>query len=90
MGASAQNIGASPANARPQMLVLGDNPEHAYQTPMASGQDLLEHGGSVSAHGERPLWEVMPETQKRPLGDIARELKLEHESARKAVIVWTN
>jgi hypothetical protein len=90
ISASAQNIGGSALNAHPQMLVLADSTERASQTPMATEHDLLEHGGSTSARGERPLWEVMPESPKRPLGDIARELKLEHESARKALIVWVN
>jgi hypothetical protein len=88
--ATAQNIVASLANSQPQMLVLADNPQHASQAPMAVEHDLLEHGGSTSAQGERPLWEVMPEVPRIPLGDIAREFKKEHEAARKAALIWVN
>lgn len=88
--AFAQNIGASAFNNHPQMIVLADSPQHASQAGMAQEQDLRERGGSESAHGERPLWEVMPESHAVPLGDAARELRLEHATAKKAVIIWVN
>lgn len=86
----AQNIASSMANSRPQLLILPDTPQQAMQMPMAVEHSLFEHGGSMSARGERPLWEVMPAVPHTPLGDIAREFRKQHESAPKAVVVWKN
>lgn len=90
VAASAQNIGSSAANSPPQMLTLTDNPQHASQVGLAPEHDLLERGGSQSAHGERPLWEVMPAPKVISLGEIARAYREEHESAKKAVLIWVN
>jgi len=57
---------------------------------MAREQNLLNDNGLTFAHGERPLWEVAQTKKVVPLGDIARELRKEHESAPKAEIVWEN
>lgn len=88
--ASAQNIGSSIGSGRPQMIVIQDDAQHASQVPMAMEHDLREQGGSSWAQGERPLWEVMPEVPRIPLGDVAREFKKEHEAVRKAPFVWVN
>ena len=90
IAASAQNIGPSASNTRPQMIVLEDNPQHASQVDLAPEHDLLERGGSHSAHGDRPLWEFMPEPVVTPLGDIARDYRKQHESVTKAVLIWVN
>lgn len=90
VGAAAQSYGGGAMNAQPQMLVMPDYTQHASQTPLATSQDLLEHSGSSSAHGEVPLWEAMEPAPVTPLGDLARELRKEHAVARKAVKVWTN
>ena len=71
-------------------LRIVGHPQHAYQQAMASEQVLLEQSTYTSAKGERPLWEVAPEWHATPLGDIARELKQEHATAKKAEIVWEN
>lgn len=63
------------------------HPEHASQQFMAQEQSLLEHSNSYYAQGERPLWEVQPLAQRVPLGDIARMLKQEHATVKKADIV---
>ena len=86
----AQNIASSMANSRPQLVILPDTPQQAVQTPMATEHSLFEHGGSMSAQGERPLWDLMPVVPHTPLGDIARELRKEHEFAPKAVVIWSN
>jgi len=64
--------------------------QHASVQPMAREQSLLEGSSGVyTAHGERPLWEVAPpEPPALPLGDIARMLKKEHETAKKAQFVY--
>jgi hypothetical protein len=89
LGAMGQ-VAMSAMNGQPQMLVLPDYAQHASQTGMARAQDLMERSGTSSAHGERPLWEFMPEPQVTPLGDSARAVRKEHAKAKKAVVVWSN
>jgi len=89
VGAMGQ-VAMSAMNGQPQMLVLPDYAQHASQTGMAQAQDLMEQSGSSSAHGERPLWEFMPEPHITPLGDSARVVRKEHAKAKKAVVVWSS
>jgi len=83
-------VARSAVNAQTQMLVLPDYSQHASQTGMAPSHDLMERSASWSAHGERPLWEFMPEPQVTPLGDSARVIRKEHAAAKRAVVVWKN
>jgi hypothetical protein len=87
-GAVGQAIGSGGGAA--QMLVMNGTPQQATQAPMAPVQSLLERTANTSAHGERPLWELMPEPKFICLGDVAREIRKEHEAAKKAVVVWAN
>ena len=89
-GASAQSLAGSARSSQPQIFVMPEYTQHASQTSLASGHDLLEHSGVTSAHGERPLWELMPEARVTPLGDSARALRKEHVAAKKAVNLWSN
>jgi hypothetical protein len=73
-----------------QVLELPSHPRSAYQQPPASEQSLLERSSYTIAQGERPLWEVAPPPNVTTLGDIARMLKKEHDSAKKAEVVWVN
>ena len=89
--AFAQSAASSAANAPAQMLTMSGNPRHAAPTGMAQSHDLLERSGNTWAHGELPLWEVMPEkTPDPPLGDVARSFKKEHATAKKATKIWRN
>jgi len=88
-GASAQLAGSA-RSSQPQVFVMPESTQHASQTSLAQGHDLLEHSGVASTHGERPLWELMPEAQVTSLGDSARALRKEHAAAKKAVILWSN
>jgi hypothetical protein len=90
VAAFGQTIGSSPVNIQPQMLVIADHPEHASETGMAQSHDLREHSGSTSAQGERPLWEFMKSKPVTPLGDLARDIRKEHATAKKATRIWTN
>jgi hypothetical protein len=65
---------------------------HASAQPMAREQSLLEGSSGVYiAHGEIPLAEVpLPEKPAIPLGDTARLLKKQHETAKKAQFVYEN
>jgi len=77
-------------SAQPQICEFSSHPEHASQRPMAQAQNLLEDAGTVYEQGERPLWEAAPKTTPVPLGDSARALRKEHETAKKAYIIWEN
>ena len=57
---------------------------------MAQEQNLLANSSYSFAQGERPLWEVQPLSHSVPLGDVARRMKKEHETAKKADIIWNN
>jgi hypothetical protein len=59
---------------------------------MAQEQSLLGGAGTVTiGHGELPLWEVAPkEPPAIPLGDTARLLRKQHETAKKAQFVFEN
>jgi len=63
--------------------------EHASPHALAQEQSLLEGPGAgyLIAQGERPLWEFASTKQEVPLGDIARTLREQHESAKKAQFV---
>jgi hypothetical protein len=87
-GANAQVSGSISSQAQP--WTISGNPQHATQTDMATPYSLMERSGTVSAHGERPLWEFAIEAPVVPLGDSARELRKEHAAAKKAAKVWTN
>jgi len=64
--------------------------ERASRQSVTQGQSLLEASGSSYARGEKPLWEVAPQTTVVPLGDTARALRKQHAEAKKATIVWNN
>jgi hypothetical protein len=68
-------------------LQMESHPEHASQRAMAEEHSILEHSNFYYAQGERPLWEFQPLAYHVPLGDIARMLRQEHATAKKADIV---
>jgi hypothetical protein len=89
--ALAQTIGVSmggPSMTAPFQMLYHD--QHASPHAMAEEHSLLEGSGSVYiAHGEIPLWEVAPpDPPYVPLGDTARLLRKQHETARKASVVF--
>lgn len=66
-------------------------PDHslrAVRHSLAPEYDLREAGGIEMAHGELPAWEVLSPAAETPLGDVARDYRKEHASAKKARIVW--
>ncbi len=83
-------VGGGTMNSQAHALVMSGNPQHASQAAMSAEHSLIGHSTTTSAHGERPLWEVMPLVAVVPLGDSARALRKEHAVAKKAVIVWSN
>jgi hypothetical protein len=81
--ALAQSGGAA-LSSEVQVFQMPSHEHHATPQALATEQSLLENSNFLSVQGERPLWEVQPLAPKVPLGDIARELRKEHESAKKA------
>lgn len=76
--------------AEPTVYDVPSHPKTASRQPMATKQDLREGSDVIVDKGERPLWEVAPKVKVVPLGDIARMLRKQHESAPKAEIIWEN
>jgi hypothetical protein len=70
-----------------QVFQMASHPQRATQMPMAQEQNLFDRSGYSFVEGERPLWEVQPLSPKVPLGDIARALRKEHETAKKAEFI---
>jgi len=60
-------------------------PDHSQPINQRS---LFANSSVTSAQGERPAWEILGLPQPRPLGDVARDYRKEHEKAKKATIVW--
>ncbi len=65
------------------------HPEHASPHALAQEQSLLEGPGAgfVYAQGERPLWEFASTAQEVPLGDIARKLREQRDTTKKARVI---
>ena len=76
-------------NGQPQPLHLSSNPQRASAAPMGEQQSLLGSGTYTSGKGERPVWEVAPSCST-PLGDTARALHKQHETAKKATFIREN
>jgi hypothetical protein len=83
-------LGNSVLSSQTQQIQMASHPEHASAQPLAQAQDLREKAGFAYAQGERPLWEVAPKSEEASLGDVARQLKKEHATAKKAQTVWEN
>jgi hypothetical protein len=77
-------------NSQPQVFDFPSHPQRATQRPLASAQNLLETSVPIYARGERPLWDFAKALEPIPLGDAARQLRAEHETARKARKVFEN
>ncbi len=87
--AVAQSVaGASVISFEPQPLQMPSHELRATQRPMAEEQNILINSVNPWAQGERPLWEVGAKPPvEAPLGDVARLLRNQHATAKKAVMV---
>ncbi|PYX85057.1 MAG: hypothetical protein DMG68_18835 [Acidobacteria bacterium] len=83
-------LGGAALSAEPQIIQMCSHPQHAYQRPMATPQVLLESSEYVHARGVRPLWEVGTLSDEIPLGDIARALRKDRETVKRAEKTWQN
>ena len=89
--AMAQVGGAITSAPTTSPFVMTGHMQRASQTPLAATQNLIGRFSTISAKGERPLWELMPPSApETPLGDVARESRKQHETAKKATVVWVN
>jgi hypothetical protein len=81
---------AGAISSQPQVIQVPSHPMHAEQHAMGSEQSLV--GGGLStysyAQGERPLWEFGPVSEPAPLGDVARAVRKEKLTAKKAEFVF--
>jgi len=80
-----QSAGANVLSNEAIVVHPPSHPAEATQRPMAEERNLLFSSNDTSARGERPLWEFARPAAEVPLGDIARALRQEHVSVRKAV-----
>jgi hypothetical protein len=80
---------ASVISNEPQLIQLSSHQQRASQQSMQIEQNLLVTSGNynnANSRGERPLWEVGAKPPAEvPLGDVARLLRNQHATARKAV-----
>jgi hypothetical protein len=83
-----QAIGYASINNQPVVIQIPSHPLHAAREPMAQEQSLIAGSAYISAQGERPLWEVARIPETMPLGDVARLLRKQHATAKKAIIVF--
>jgi hypothetical protein len=78
-------------SAEPQVIELPSHPRRATQQGLGFTENLRGESEFVSARGERPRWEVAPKKAPEiPLGDVARRLREQHESAKKSDTIWEN
>lgn len=82
--------GGAVLNNQPQVLRMGGHSEHASAQNLGREQSLLPKTGFAYGKGERPLWEVGTLPTSIPMGDVARMLRKQHDSAPKAVVIWEN
>ena len=83
-------VGTSSLSSQITEYTFASHPAKADFKEMGHPQNLLDSSGYTYAQGERPLWEVAPESHEIPLGDIARAIRKEHESTKKATATWQN
>ncbi len=86
-----QTIGGTvggPTMSRPYEMITHE--QHASFSSMGREQSLFDRGSSVDvAQGEIPLAEVpLAPHHEIPLGDVARALRKQHETAKKASFVF--
>ncbi len=88
-----QSISHTSVSNQPQGRAVPSHPRHAGLQSMAQEVSLLGGSRHVSARGTNPLWEAerVPDgarvSDAMPLGDVARLLREQHATAKKATVV---
>jgi hypothetical protein len=79
----------SSISSEAHMTVVPDHPQHAELHALADEHALVGGGSITYAQGERPLWEFGSSVPApAPLGDVARAVRRDKLSVRKAEIVF--
>lgn len=81
-----QAVGYASISNQPVVIQIPSHPLHAAPQPMAQEQSLLTGSVYTSVQGQKPLWEVARIPDSMPLGDVARLLRKEHATAKKATV----
>jgi hypothetical protein len=82
---------AAAISSQPSPIVMTSHPMTAQQHSLATEHSLVGGGSSTYAYaqGERPLWEFGPFLPPPvPLGDVARAVRKEKATAKKAEFVF--
>jgi hypothetical protein len=74
----------------PVEFTISGNPAHAERHELAQEHTLMASDLYSYAQGEQPLWQFASDKRVTPLGDIARELRKQHDNAPKAEVIWEN
>jgi hypothetical protein len=69
------------------VMEFPEHPQHAAPHALASEQSIVGGGSYTVEHGERPLWEFGPVSEKPSLGEVARAYRKEKMAAKKAAMV---
>jgi hypothetical protein len=90
VGSACFGQAAATVSSQPQPIQMTSHPMQAEQHSMAAERSLVGGGASTYsyAQGERPLWEFGPISEPVPLGDVARALRKEKLTAKKAEIIF--
>jgi hypothetical protein len=86
-GSAFGQTGVAVLSNQPQVIESVSHTLHAEIHSMATETPLVGGGTYTYAQGERPLWEFGPVSQPTPLGDIARAVRKEKQTAKKAEFV---
>jgi hypothetical protein len=71
-----------------QILQFPEHAQHAALHDMAKEQPLVGGSSYTVEHGEVPLWEFGPVSEKPSLGDVARACRKDKMTAKKAGFVF--
>lgn len=77
-------------NNQPVITEFASHVEHASVQSLATPQYILGNSASISARGVTPLWEFPVTSEEVSLGEVARQLRKQHELAKKAQKVMSD
>jgi len=87
--AFAQYYGVNHIDSQPVIYEPPSHPQHAGYAPMMQEQSVFATTSYVTAQGDRRASDF-PQAEGISLGAYARELRKQHEQAKRARIVWVN
>jgi hypothetical protein len=83
------NIGGYSRSTQVQVYGFESNPAHASYAALSPEVSVLSGNNYAVAQGERPASDF-PHAEAQSLGEIARQLRKQHELAKKSPIVYVN